>query len=303
MAKDRHQRTALALTTESLYSRLVQLVGDNRAKRFLAGVRRGELRFWQEAIWRRLAIQELLDGTAEPSEIARLLDGGTLLSDEPPSEDRTQAVLARLGAMLAEGRFSEVEVEAARHCRTEHGPAASDRIASIDLGEYEHQLHAALERAHASLSEEIRAVYFEYDMSNDWQGHVFLCSEYLPPEDDAEDWACEFDLVLPGPDLPSFAEADRALASGFDSATVFLVARTSSAFGRAASLSDAWPVPVCVAFHDQEPIFRVGTRMGSQKKVAKKKVAKKKVAKKKVAKKKVAKKKVAKKKVAKKKRR
>jgi len=143
------------------------------------------------------------------------------------------------------------------------GPEQTRRIASVSLAEYERSLRqAVVEAFEAAAEHNTKAVYFEFDLDNDWASSFFLCTEYSPLSAGDDDWACEFHHALLGPDLAAFSEIyhenhfDRTeVAKG---STLFLVARTVASFVRAIEGVDIPPATaVCVAFHDQDPIMRI----------------------------------------------
>ncbi|MBW2109798.1 MAG: hypothetical protein JRI36_14220 [Deltaproteobacteria bacterium] len=158
-----------------------------------------------------------------------------------------------------ESRFQELANELA-------GVTQADRIAKIDFSKYQKSLSENLHRAiKLASNQEAKALYFEYDLDNDWQSTFFICDEYVPESEGNDDWACEWVEDLAGPKFPVLSEI--YLENGFDrtevakGCTLYLIARTVATFGRCL---DEYPAPatlaVCVAFHDQDPIFRLQER-------------------------------------------
>ena len=146
-------------------------------------------------------------------------------------------------------------------CRVAAGDEAARRIASVLLVDFEAALGSVLSRALSTAREnQARAVYFEYDLDNDWQSGFFVCPEYLSEDAGDDDWACDFSAHFDGPDLTEFSAIYRE--RGFDrtpqaiGCTTFLVARTLAAFGRASEHLLKKGIAICAAFHDQTPIVR-----------------------------------------------
>jgi hypothetical protein len=92
-------------------------------------------------------------------------------------------------------------------------------------------------------------------LDNQWQGTFFICNEYKPAEEEDEDWACDWEIDIEGPNFLSFSELYEV--DGFDEddsamgSIMYLVARTVLAFAHAYDeLSEKSTVPVCIAFHN-----------------------------------------------------
>ena len=141
------------------------------------------------------------------------------------------------------------------------GPEAVERVGSLDFVSYQAAISAGLDQAWESASRlRIQAVYFEYDLDNDWDSAFFLCDSYLSEAAKDDDWAGRYSETVPG---PRFREASSIYnESGFDGtdlakgSTLYLIARTVAAFGRVACVGP-WNLPICIAYHDQHPIVRI----------------------------------------------
>jgi hypothetical protein len=99
-------------------------------------------------------------------------------------------------------------------------------------------------------------------LDNHWESTFFVCNEYNPQEAEDEEWACDWEIDFEGPNFLPFSELYEM--EGFDEddsaigSTMYLVARTVLAFARAYDeLLEKSTVPVCIAFHDQDPIYRI----------------------------------------------
>lgn len=146
--------------------------------------------------------------------------------------------------------------------RTLAGEVYSNAIASLSFFDYERNLLFYLKKA---LQEARRlsaqAIYFEFDLDNEWQGCFFLCSSYKPQATRDDDWASDYLGIVRGPDFPELSSLYKP--GGFDKTnqakgiTLSLIARTVASFGRAAEAMGPCEIPVCAAFHDQDPIFRI----------------------------------------------
>ena len=141
------------------------------------------------------------------------------------------------------------------------GPDLAKRIFSLDFVSYQAAISAGLYQAKERASRlPIKAIYFEYNLDNEWDGTFFLCGSYRSETTEDDDWACNYLETVPG---PSFSEASSIYnESGFDGtdpakgSTLYLIARTVAAFGRVTCL-DPWNLPICIAYHDQDPIVRI----------------------------------------------
>ena len=141
------------------------------------------------------------------------------------------------------------------------GSAQASRISHVNLSVYEEGLcrglSLALERARGLSAQ---AVYFEYDLDNDWASNFFICRGYNAKEAGDEDWARKWVGEVEGVALPAFGSL---YETGFDATqhsrgtNAYLIARTVAAFGRCAEKFESNGVAICMGFHDQYPIMRV----------------------------------------------
>lgn len=147
-------------------------------------------------------------------------------------------------------------------CREKAGEAQASRISRVDLTGYEAALRDGLRGAMiAARVVGAKAIYFEYDLDNRWDSTFFACQGYAPRSAGDDDWACEWAADITGPSLEEFGkiylENDFARNDTAIGSTVYLVARTVAAFGRAAEGLDIGNVALCIGFHDQDPITRL----------------------------------------------
>ena len=154
-----------------------------------------------------------------------------------------------------ERRYRELSSELA-------GTSQADRIANLAFPAYEAKLCPLVVKAIAGAKScKAKAIYFEYDLDNDWHSGFFLCGQYNPESANDEDWACDWIKDFRGPDFPEASAIycennfDRTpLAKG---STLYLVARTVAAFGRCLQRAGPLHTTVCMGFHDQTPIMRI----------------------------------------------
>ncbi len=101
----------------------------------------------------------------------------------------------------------------------------------IQLDSYEESMRIGLrETLEIAESEEVKAIYFEYDLDNEWNSRFYICEEYVPLEEEDDDWASEWTYDIEGP--KSVELADVYAENGFDTSekavgiTLYLIART-----------------------------------------------------------------------------
>jgi len=160
--------------------------------------------------------------------------------------------------------LSEIEKYYDALCRILAEEAVANLIKELSLDEYQAQLAQGLkESAEQVLAGIGTAIYFEYDMDDNWRGSFYLCTEYVPGEDD---WACEWEEVVEGPSLKEFGAL--IMQHGFDKndtsigVTMYLVARTVCTFVKAVdSVKEAKSIPLAIAFHDQDSIYHLSKQI------------------------------------------
>ncbi|MBJ7968333.1 hypothetical protein JDS84_33600, partial [Bacillus cereus] len=59
---------------------------------------------------------------------------------------------------------------------------------------------------HIANQNSAEAIYFEYDMDNDWNSTFFICDEYTKLSEEDDDWASDWISEVEGPDLKEFAQ-------------------------------------------------------------------------------------------------
>ncbi|MCG0050770.1 hypothetical protein [Priestia aryabhattai] len=162
---------------------------------------------------------------------------------------------------LFQKSFKEIEAKYYGLCSTIAGDDVATRINNINLDILQTQLKSSLQEVLHIVNEQSgEAIYFEYDMENDWESTFFVCDEYNSLSDEDDDWASDWIDEIQGPINKEFARIYQE--NGFDATekvkavTLFLVVRTVTALGKV-SQSMKVNVPLCIGFHDQDPIMRI----------------------------------------------
>ncbi|MGE7854719.1 hypothetical protein ACQKNI_00765 [Bacillus sp. NPDC094064] len=156
----------------------------------------------------------------------------------------------------------QVEVKYYGICSTLASGAHAERIKMIRLDSYEKSVGKGLrETLEIAESEEVKAIYFEYDLDNEWNSQFYICEEYVPLEEEDDDWASEWTYDIEGPKAIELANLYDE--NGFDTSekamgiTLYLIARTVCSFISACSEVRS-NIQICIGFHDQDPIMRTG---------------------------------------------
>ncbi|HEF5694800.1 hypothetical protein ACQVWE_01780 [Bacillus cereus] len=138
----------------------------------------------------------------------------------------------------------------------------AERIKVIDVESYKVSIRVGLDAAvEMATTEEAKAIYFEYDLDNEWTSQFYICEEYAPLEEEDDDWASEWTYDVEGPE--SVELADMYNENGFDTSekaigiTLYLIAKTLCSFISVRSEVQN-NIPICIGFHDQDPIMRTG---------------------------------------------
>ena len=153
---------------------------------------------------------------------------------------------------------SQIESKYYDICSTLASSEDAERVKLIPLDSYKESMRIGLKEAlKVAESEEAKAIYFEYDLDNEWDSQLYVCDDYMFLEVEDDDWTDEIE----GPSLGELA--DIYGENGFDSnkkavgITLYLIARTVCSFINARSGLQS-NIPICIGFHDQDPIMRTG---------------------------------------------
>ncbi|EJQ97302.1 hypothetical protein [Bacillus cereus] len=157
---------------------------------------------------------------------------------------------------------SQIESKYYDICSTLASSEDAERIKLIALDSYKESMRIGLKEAlKVAESEEAKAIYFEYDLDNEWDSQFYICDDYMFLEVEDDDWASDWTDEIEGPSLGELA--DIYGENGFDSdkravgITLYLIARTVCSFISACSGVQS-SIPICIGFHDQDPIMRTG---------------------------------------------
>ncbi|TPF19093.1 hypothetical protein [Priestia megaterium] len=169
--------------------------------------------------------------------------------------------LEELQAELFEKSYEEIEAKYYELCSTNVGGNETERIHNINLDTFQTQVKSSLQEAGCIVNEQsAKAIYFEYDMDNGWESTFFICDGYSSILEEDDDWASDWIDEIEGPSNKEFAQIYQE--NGFDATekakiiTLFLIVRTLVAFVKAVK-NIKIDVPLCIGFHDQDPIMRI----------------------------------------------
>ncbi|MCA1052863.1 hypothetical protein LCM14_23870 [Priestia aryabhattai] len=169
--------------------------------------------------------------------------------------------LDELQAELFEKSYEEMEAKYYELCSITVKGNAAERIHNISLDTFQTQIKSSLQEAVRIVNEQsAKAIYFEYDMDSGWESTFFICDGYSSLIEEDDDWASDWIDEIEGPSNKEFAQIYQE--NGFDATekakaiTLFLIVRTLVAFGTVAK-SMKLNVPLCIGFHDQDPIMRI----------------------------------------------
>jgi len=145
-------------------------------------------------------------------------------------------------------------------CAKLSGEFIANAIKDLDLSLYTSDLRMKLERDLADLDQGVKAIYFEYDMDNSWEGAFYFCLDYEPLEKESDDWASNWDHYLEGPSCKPFSDIYINIGGLEDEdevgITLYLITRTIMAFISATEKLSV-NIPLCIVFHDQDQVMRM----------------------------------------------
>ncbi|MBJ7950017.1 hypothetical protein [Bacillus cereus group sp. N24] len=167
--------------------------------------------------------------------------------------------LDQMQAELLKHSWLEIEEKYYELCSKLVGKEQAKRIQNINLDLFQSKLKDAFSTSlHIANQNSAEAIYFEYDMDNDWNSTFFICDEYTKLSEEDDDWASDWISEVEGPDLKEFAQIynenrfdnnEKALGT-----TLYLIARTVVTFKKIIATIH---IPICIGFHDQDPIMRI----------------------------------------------
>jgi hypothetical protein len=170
--------------------------------------------------------------------------------------------LSRFPKFIAKRNLDGLESNYYNQAREWAGRSLARRIAEVDLKHYQATLSRGLAEAGKSAEEhQAKAVCFEYDMDNGWDGRFFVCGQYAPESAKDDEWADEWIVEFEGPGIPEFGGFYRDF--GFDrtdqakGSTLYMIARTVAALGRCAGPGAVGTAALCISYRGQNPILRI----------------------------------------------
>jgi hypothetical protein len=155
-----------------------------------------------------------------------------------------------------EAKYKELALKCA-------GDKITNRIAQIDLSEYQKTLYECLlESMDIAEATSAQAIFFEYDIENGWKGRFLICPEYYPESEEDDDWASEWEEEVETRDLGDFAtiycehggynDDDSRVAT-----TLYLITRLVCTFGRCVDGLTRNHMAICIGFPEQDPLWRI----------------------------------------------
>jgi len=170
--------------------------------------------------------------------------------------------LSRFPKFVAKWNLDGLESIYHNQARELAGRSLARKIGEVDLNPYKTTLSLGLAEAEKSAEEhQAKAVYFEYDMENGWDGRFFVCGRYARESEKDEDWTDEWVAEFEGPGIPEFGRFYREF--GFDrtdqakGSTLYMIARTVATLGRCVDPDSAGTAALYIAYRGQNPILRI----------------------------------------------
>jgi hypothetical protein len=142
-------------------------------------------------------------------------------------------------------------------------------IKNVDLDKCEPYLRdKATEALSLAKVYNVKAVYYEYNVQNDWASNFYICPQYNSIEMQDDDWVVNFIPLVnqpeeyePSLDTEPFKFPDFLYqCEGVEERTVveyYLIARTTALFGRATETIAWGNIALCIGFHDQQIVTRI----------------------------------------------
>lgn len=139
-----------------------------------------------------------------------------------------------------------------------------DRIDAVQFDSYylDHLFGAYCKALKKARKNGAAALYFEYDMDNEWHSTFFVCPTYSSPAVGDDDWACDYLAAVATPGIYNFAKIYGEL-DGFctndssTAATLLMIARTAQAVSAVVDRKPDERLTICIGFHDQDPVHRL----------------------------------------------
>jgi hypothetical protein len=167
-------------------------------------------------------------------------------------------------------KWGELEDYFYEYCLHYSSEETAHSIKNAQLEEYKQAIEILNDKALGLAKQHnAKAVYFEYNLDNQWNSGYYICENYLSKEEDDDDWAADFMLLDDELDFcPEFGEFEFAnhyrvgfMATPLNAAVNFyLIARTTTLFGKMNNSIDWGNIALCIGFHGQQIATRIKDR-------------------------------------------
>ncbi|MBN1900134.1 hypothetical protein JW926_02260 [Candidatus Sumerlaeota bacterium] len=157
---------------------------------------------------------------------------------------------------VVESKYRELALKCA-------GEKVTNRITHINLRDYQKSLYEKLlEAVDIGETSSAQAIWFEYDIENNWKGRFLICPEYYPESEEDDDWASEWESEVEAMTLGEFAAIYREFGGYNDedshvATTLYLITRLVCAFGRCVDGLTNNHLAICIGFPEQDPLWRI----------------------------------------------
>lgn len=180
--------------------------------------------------------------------------------------------LEKLQSCADEKKWDELESYFYEYCLHFSSEEIANGIKNAHLEEYKQAIEILNDRAFSLAKQyDAKAVYFEYNLDNHWDSAYCICENYLPKEEEDDEWAADFMLLdddLTFYPIVDFGEFEFAnfYTGGFMSTPLdkainfFLIARTVTLFGKMNDAKDWGNMALCIGFHGQQIATRIKER-------------------------------------------
>jgi hypothetical protein len=177
--------------------------------------------------------------------------------------------LDKLQSFSDEKKWDEIESYFYEYCLYYSSEEIAESIKKAQLDKYREAIEILNDRALGLAKQyHAKAVYFEYDLDNQWDSGYCICEDYASREEGDDDWAADFMLLddeldfYPVVEFGEFEFADYYrggfMATSLNAAVNFyLIARTTALFGKMNESKDWGSIVLCIGFHDQEIVTRI----------------------------------------------
>ena len=158
------------------------------------------------------------------------------------------------------------------YCVKLAGATTAAAIMNVDFSEFRSKIREGVDKIIKEYTPQkavdtrpVKAIYYEYDPDNEYDGSFFACLDYAPVDNGDDEWACDWEDNFDGPAIPEYEDMK---IDGLGIHYCFLkndvslgkysyaVVRIYLEFAKACFETHC-PIPICIGFHDQSDISRV----------------------------------------------